>query len=119
MKYILTLIIFLMFPVFAYSAEGVLVHNGFITGNEFLEIPDHNREHYVMGLVDGFFLAPLIGGTEKRTSELGKCTEGMSSTQLVAILNKQLQNNPEDWHLSAHISMYKALIKLCPSFAPE
>lgn len=119
MKNISPLILLLTITAPVYSAEPVLVHNGFITGQKFLEFTEKERKVYVMGLVDGIFLAPLVGGSEKRTSALGACAEGMTAKQLDAILSKYLRENPEVWHQSVHSSMYGALIKSCPAFAPE
>ena len=49
-------------------AQPVVIHNGFITGEQYLRLADSARHNYVMGLIDGIFLAPMLGGSERRTS---------------------------------------------------
>jgi hypothetical protein len=98
--------------------QAVRVHNGFITGEQYLRMEAHDRRSYVMGLIDGIFLAPLIGGSQERSWNLGRCVEGtgdgMTNVQLDAILSKYLNDNPGRWHESAHLSMYSALLAVCP-----
>ena len=100
------------------AAQPVRIHNGFISGEEYLRMEDRERQSYVMGLVDGIFLAPLLDGSEERAWNLGTCVEGsghaMTNLQLDAILSKYLRDNPADWHRSAHVSMYAALLRVCP-----
>jgi Ssp1 endopeptidase immunity protein Rap1a len=99
-------------------AQPVRIHNGAVTGEEYLRLEDRARQSYVMGLIDGIFLAPLLGGSEQRSSKLGTCVEGsgvgMTGVQLDAILSKYLKDNPGRWHESAHTSMYSALLAVCP-----
>jgi hypothetical protein len=103
--------------------QPVRVHNGFITGEQYLRLEARDRRRYVIGLIDGIFLAPLLDGSEERSWNLGKCVEGpghgMTDMQLDAILSKFLNDNPGRWHESAHISMYSALLTVCPDMAPS
>jgi hypothetical protein len=100
------------------EAQSVRIHNGFITGEQYLRMEDSDRRSYVMGLVDGIFLGPLLGGSQERSWNLGRCVEGsgegMTNLQLDAILSKYLKDNPGRWHESAHTSMYSALLAVCP-----
>ena len=119
MKTIIALLILLTLQTSAYSAESFLIHKGFITGQRFLELTESQQNAYAMGVLDGLFLSPFLGGSEKRTTALGACAEGMSDKQLSAVLSTYLRDNPGQWHQSAHGSMFVALKKVCPAFAPD
>jgi hypothetical protein len=95
-------------------AQQAFIHNGFVTGEQYLRLQEGARLSYVKGLVDGIWLAPLFGGSERRISQLRTCVEPMSDLQLDAILSKYLNENPGYWHRSVHISMYTALLAVCP-----
>ena len=97
-------------------AQPVWIENGFLTGEQYLRLEQRARNTYVMGLIDGIFLAPLFGGSEQRTRNLGTCVEGMTNSQLDAILSKYLNENPSRWHEPVHRSMYTALLAVCPGF---
>ena len=97
-------------PMFSF-AEPVEIHNGFMTGNKFMTLPRDEQEAYAMGLVDGMFLAPMFDAPKAKTGWLGKCAEGMTNTQVAAMLRKELENNPGQWHYSAHASMYGAMLE--------
>lgn len=97
----------------AASADGVLIHNGFVTGQEFMRATDAEQRRYIMGLVDGLFLAPLVRAPKAKVIPIEKCVEGMTDEQLNAIFLKYLRNNPERWHQSAHAAFYTAIVETC------
>ena len=49
----------------ANATDAVLVHNGWIKGNDFLRFDDARQRGYLIGVIDGMFLAPLFGGDTK------------------------------------------------------
>ena len=86
--------------------ESVYIHNGFISGNEFLSITNVSKGNYSMGLLDGMSLAPLFSGSDLAPVKLlGQCTEGMSSTQF-----------RRSYRIA---SRHKAIIVLPTPLAPE
>jgi len=97
----LLIVVGLIFLSLNVNAQPVRIHNGFISGEQYLRMEDRERQSYAMGLVDGIFLAPLLGGSEERTWNLGTCVEGsghaMTNLQLDAILSKYLRdrNHPQ------------------------
>ncbi len=118
--------VLLPLSVYAQTVTTVTIHKGFLTGEQYLHLTEGDQYHlealtrmyYAMGLIDGIILAPLLGGSERRTFNLGECLDGMTSTQVDAILSKYLNENPRRWHESAHTSMYAALVTACPGVAP-
>lgn len=95
----------------------VYVPNSFLTGTSYTDKPESLRPLYVMGLIDGMLAAPLFGGSEESARSLHDCLEHgpVNSTQLTAIFDKYVKDNPEEWHLGTHIMMFKAMLKFCPS----
>jgi hypothetical protein len=93
------------------SAEDPTVIGGFLKGGMFLEQAAARREAYAMGLVDGFLLAPLWGAPKATRFEA--CVQGMASKQVSAMLEKEIRDHPQEWHLPAHFSMFRAFEKAC------
>lgn len=96
------------------QTRTVTVHDGFITGETYLKWDKSYQDAYVMGIVDGMFLAPLFGAPERNVTWLEHCLVGMSDTQVAAILAKYLRDHPERWHESVHVPMYSAMKDICP-----
>ncbi|MGH8542100.1 MAG: Rap1a/Tai family immunity protein [Gammaproteobacteria bacterium] len=93
---------------------GVPVHEGFITGNEYQEFSDLQKRRYVIGVLDGLLLAPLLAAPNAEVEWLGRCITGMTDTQVVAIVAKYLQQNPHRWHESMHVLVYSVFVTTCP-----
>ena len=109
----------LLFWNYASMGDEYTIHDGFVSGEHYLNGTSAFRKAYAMGVIDGLMTAPLIEGSEKRALALGVCMEGMSDSQVAAILTKNLNDRPETWNLPVNISMYRALILICPGFRPE
>lgn len=94
--------------------QPVTIHNGFISGNDFISWTSAMKQKYAMGLIDGMFLAPLMSGTDfPRSKSLGQCVENMTNKQVVAILDKYLSEHPESWHKYMHLLAWNALKEPC------
>lgn len=89
------------------------IHNGFLTGNEYRDLANTQRQHYIMGVIDGSLLAPLFGAPKPKLAWLETCVTGMRSDQVVAIVDKFLEANPVRWHQSMHVLVYSALRESC------
>lgn len=96
------------------SAQGVEIHHGFATGEDYLKMSPPEQRAYTMGLVSGMLLAPLFGASKARMTQVETCVTGMSDTQVAAILAKYLKDNPSRWHETPHVPMYAALMESCP-----
>ena len=96
-----------------YCMGQSVIMEGFLNGQEYLEMNDNNKTLYVMGLLDGFLLAPLFFPTDDETSDNLKQLEdtirGKSNLQFKAIFDKYLNENPELWDVSASLLFWNAL----------
>ena len=113
----LIIFIVLLLPGHLY-AQAVWVESGFLKGENYLLLEPRARHTYVIGLIDGMLAAPLLGGSPQRASTLKQCIEGMTDSQLDAILSKYLKDNPDRWNIAAQISMVNALTGFCPGIRP-
>jgi hypothetical protein len=95
-------------------AEPVLIKDGFMTGNKFMELSSDEQSAYAMGLVDGMLLAPIFDAPKAKLIWLESCIVGMSNKQVAAMLRKELESKPGEWHYSAHHAMYRAMLEACP-----
>ena len=121
-------VVFLLLPLSPFEGQSqtsppgdndaVVIHNGFITGQQFRDLPDVARKFYAAGIVDGVFLAPLFGASKPRLEWLEGCVVGMTDVQIAAIISKYLDDNPARWHQSVHAAAYSALRQSCPN-APK
>lgn len=100
-------------------AEGVWVANAFMSGHEYLALPESRQSAYVMGLVDGIFIGPLFGASEARVKALQSCLQGNNNIQIAAILTKYIKDQPERWHDGAHALFYSRMFELCPGIRPQ
>ena len=100
-------------------AEGVRVPNAFMTGQKYLALPAGEHRVYIMGLVDGIFVGPLLGASEQRVLALQSCLQERTNTQIAAILTKYVQDRPERWHEGAHNLFYSRMFELCPGVKTE
>ncbi len=94
--------------------QPISIKNGFLTGEQLLQMSEFEKNSYSMGLINGMLLAPFFGGEKSELFWFENCITGMTSTQLSAIFTKYLRENPQDWNLTPHTSLYNALRKSCP-----
>jgi hypothetical protein len=114
MKFIKSFVVVTLLLVsFASKSDGAYIQNGFLTGNTFRALDDSSKKMYVIGLINGMFLAPMYGGSEEKVNSLASCTVGMNGQQLVAIFEKYLNNNPKRWNQSMHVIGYSAMLGAC------
>jgi hypothetical protein len=116
---VLGFLVFPWSPVFGRAQvpardEPVTIHDGFLTGQQFRDLPESARKFYAAGVVDGAFLAPLFGAPKPRLQWLETCAVGMTDIQVAAIILKFLSDNPGRWHQPVHASAYAALLQACP-----
>jgi hypothetical protein len=68
------------------------------TGNAYRAYSDDIKAVYVMGVLDGFLVAPGFGAPRKELAWLEACSVGMSGNQVAAIADKYLRDRPEHWN---------------------
>lgn len=96
----------------------VFVPQGFVTGNQYRQLPIRERLAYTTGLIDGLLLSPAFGAPRSHTAWIGECIHGMQNPQIQAMFDRQLEAKPEQWHGGANIIMKDALLNRCPN-APK
>jgi len=102
------------FALNATAEESFWIHNGFSTGEQFLNMPEAEKLAFSMGTVNGMLLAPLFGAPKERMLWIETCVLGMTDSQVTAIFEKYLRDNPSRWHQTPHAPMYSALKQACP-----
>ena len=100
----------------AVAQDTIFVRSGFLKGESYLEMKKDERVSYIMGVVDGMSAAPYFGAPDHFESFdwLGSCTDGMTNTQVEAIVTKHLRNNPGQWHMQMNMLTINALRTACP-----
>src|SRR5437870_12572295 len=96
------------------SQRDFRVPNGFLTGQEFLDLPEEAQRAYVMGYVDGLRESVTFGADEGKVGALHDCLGGMKASQITAIVTKYLREHPEKWHWDAKLIADSALLNACP-----
>ena len=100
------------------AASGViLVPNGFLTGQKFLDASEETRTAYSAGLIDGFLGSALFGTPSETAQHLHDCLEDMRNDQVAAIFEKYLRDNPAQWTWGMTVIGNQALRDICPAWA--
>ena len=102
------------FAINASAQEEFWIANGFSTGEQFLSMSETEKSAFSMGTVNGMLLAPLFGAPKEQMLRIETCLVGMTNSQVTAIFEKYLRDNPSRWHQTPHVPMYSALIQACP-----
>lgn len=100
--------IFFSSPLSSVEAKGILIRNGFMTGNSFREMSHEAQVGYAMGLYDGMMLAPILGAPESAMYKFDRM-KGFTGIQFLGVLTKALEDHPEDWNEGMHTIAYRAL----------
>ena len=95
------------------AGSEVRIHNGFMTGAEFLEQPEGYQRGYAAGFLNGLLISPFAGGSERCVSHYGQCLESTTDAQLAAVIRRWLNENPERWHEGSHIASWLAIRRMC------
>ncbi len=72
---------------------------------------------YAAGVVDGMYLAPVLGAPaddKSPVSSIHRCLKDMTNVQVAAIITKYAKDHPEKWHMGANILGHEALRAVCP-----
>lgn len=99
--------------VAAEKETRVSVVGGFIKDNDYRALSVQSKSTYAMGFLDGILASPLFSGAQSEMSQIENCTSGMTTNQIVAILDKWLENNPAKWQQPMNILATLALQDGC------
>jgi hypothetical protein len=106
---------FLALATFSYAGprEVVLLRGGFMTGNSYQQLNNTGKKGYAMGFYNGLLMAPAFGAHKEETKWVEECVSLTGDGQIVAIIDKFLQENPARWHEPMNILSYAALKASC------
>jgi hypothetical protein len=79
--------------------------------DDYLALPDYEREFYVAGLNDAYNWS--YSGGFSRMKWMVPCVSGRKARQLTAMFDKWLKQNPERWHEPAAKLYPFAIFELC------
>lgn len=96
-----------------FKPSGEPFLGGFLKGNQFRRLSDAEKTAYLTGMWDGYMFAPAIGGKSKNDQILNDCIPNLQADQLLAIVNKYMDEHPEHWGESMNWIVYSALPKSC------
>jgi hypothetical protein len=98
------------------SASG-----GFITGNQWRELPNSARMLCVVGVIDGWHFMGLAVDEPSKQRMIGtfirltSCVEKrqMTGEQILAIVEKYVTEHPEEWHERMEFIVFKTMSAAC------
>jgi len=97
-------------------AQSLYIPGGYVSGNDYMRLQKIPRMNYLQGLFDGFMLAPLLASTNKtKAAKIHDCTTQMrlNTVQFAAIVEKYMNEFPEQWGGPMSGIGYNALIRSC------
>ena len=62
----MSLTIFLTATIVVAADQGVLIHNGFGTGHDYIKMTQSQKRVYAMGSINGILLAPFFGAPKEK-----------------------------------------------------
>ena len=107
--FLVLLIIFLLISVSFLNAQDSLRY--FVDGHKYLDFSKYEKGCYVAGMIDTV-CAILINIEPEAYHEIVEAFNGMTVSQIVKMLNKYLEENPEELHISAAISFLNVIREL-------
>ncbi len=95
----------------------------YVSGSDYRLYNEREKSLYVVAVLDGITINSRINAQDKNfnyespfVKQLQKvklCTKSMAASQLVAIVDKDLKDNPEYWHLPMSNHVWNALLVAC------
>jgi hypothetical protein len=86
----------------------------FQNGNSYRQSTELLKIRYVMGIVDSIqTLSEWKELASPDTLNLNTCTKSLTAGHIVAIVDKYLESNPEQWHLTMGGHVINALLQAC------
>jgi hypothetical protein len=99
--------------LFGAEEAAVSIKSGFLTGNSFRQLSHSEKRGYAIGFLEGVFMAPMFDAPKLELRWIESCAIGMTDNQVVAIIMKFLDQNPQRWHDQMNILAWVALKEAC------
>ena len=109
----------LLFTPAVVPSQQVYVREGFWGGNQWRDAKYPEQHAYATGVLDGITLASALATAGENLSWMRDCSTGMRSDQVHAMVEKEIDGTPGEWHKRLlHLAVYRAFLKACPN-APK
>ncbi len=102
--------------VSAVLAEEIDYYTGILYGNAWLEASELEQVLYVTGAIDGLVFASVFDADVSQVFAFAECCVGMTVAQITAIVQKYLEQHPEDWQEPMNYITYEAITTNCPTW---
>jgi len=112
------ILLFLLTVSFAQENKTVFFPSSYGKTKEFNDFSAAEKNAYSVGFINGLAVSGVIGADPKRLAILESCIHPMDSTQVAAILDKYIKDQPELWHEPLAMNSYNALLGACPNLKP-
>ena len=112
-KYCLVLLLYGFVSTLTAQENGIIVHNGMSSGQEYLKMSEREKRAYAMGVVNGILLSPAFGAPKQKLTWFENCVEGMSDQQAAEVLRQYIQKRPAEWHYGLNILSLGAFNDAC------
>ena len=106
MAFIMALLFFTALPVHA-----III--GYVTGNDYMKLDDNAKLGWLIGVMDGMMAESFLFKKDDKGPWLGRCIDGLTKQQIKAILEKELSENPEEWHVPASLIFRSKMQDFC------
>jgi len=107
------LLLFILIPVSVYGGNIISVPHGFLKGNDWMDYNQSSKAGYSTGIIDGIIFASAWERGGSSLEWLSPCVVGMTNSQVSAIIQKYINDNPGDWHDDMHAIVFKAFLDTC------
>ena len=103
----------IIIPLSVYGTATTLVPNSFLKGNGWKDLSHSGKLGYGMGIVDGILFTSAWERGGNSLEWLRPCVVGMTDSQVFAIIQKYIDDNPGDWHDEMHTIVFRAFLDTC------
>ncbi len=110
------ILVFAGLMVSAVLADEIDYYTGILNGNAWLEESELEQVMYVTGAIDGLVFASVFDADMSQVFAFAECCSGMTVDQITAIVQKYLDQHPEDWQEPMNYITYEAITTNCPTW---
>lgn len=108
----LVALVMLLTPVVGVT-QNTYVPNGHVTGARYMKLTADEQRAFVIGVIGGLLAAGPMGGDQSKVLRLESCLLQMEATQLVAMVNKWVSENPSRWHNGLNAGIWLTMRQAC------
>jgi hypothetical protein len=94
------------------------IPNGFMTGQDYLNLSAQSRADYAVGFFNGMTVAGVISSESKKSAAtwLSDWSKGMTNTQVAEIIRKEIADHPAEWNYRLNRLSASAMLDACKSY---